>query len=124
MPEMRIPDTTSQQGLVALDTDQVRRLLALDQAILLDARHPDEYDKGHLPDAINVPYENLNEVETILGGLARDKWLICHCDGPPCDLGELLGLELLARGAAHVAVYSGGLDAWRESGGEILKNSD
>jgi rhodanese-related sulfurtransferase len=77
-----------------------------------------------MPGAINVPYENLGEVEQILGELPDDKWIICHCGGPPCDLGELLGLELLMQGAAHVAVYSGGLDAWRESGGEISRNDE
>ena len=37
------------------------RYLSLENAILLDVRQPDEYEKGHVPGARSVPLQKLRE---------------------------------------------------------------
>jgi phage shock protein E len=46
--------------------------------LLIDVRSPSEYDAGHLPKAINLP---LNELDNYVPRLARDKnqILLLHC---------------------------------------------
>jgi len=111
-------DTQDMEGLEANDgppivsTDQVRQLIESGRAILLDARNDQEYKTGHIPGAIHFPFENLDEYSEKLNSLPKDKWLITYCDGPPCDLGELLAYELFAAGYTHVAVYQDGMNAW------------
>ena len=102
-----------------VNTDKVRRLLANDQAVLLDARSKGEYQNGYIPQSINLPFESLAEHQHTLNSLPKDKWLVCFCDGPPCDLGELLAFELMAAGYTHVVIYNEGLHGWEKSGGNI-----
>lgn len=47
-------------------------------ALVIDVRSPDEFDSGHLPQAVNVP---LNALETDLPHRVKDKnqVLLLHC---------------------------------------------
>ncbi len=102
-------------GPVTINTDQVRKLLLDGEAVLLDARTLQEYRSGHIPGALNLPYEEIFEHENIYNSLPFDKWLVCYCEGPPCDLGELLAWELYNMGFKSVAVYTDGLNEWAKT---------
>ena len=102
-------------GPITVNTDQVRRLIAGGKAVLIDARDKSEYETAHIPGAINLPFERLSAHAKTITSLPRDKWLICYCDGPPCDLGELLASELWSAGYSVVAIYQEGLEAWKKS---------
>ncbi|MBN2001622.1 rhodanese-like domain-containing protein [candidate division KSB1 bacterium] len=97
---------------LTINTDQVHTLQNAEKAILLDARSLTEYRSGHIPGAVNLPYEEIFEHEDIYNSLPYDKWLICYCEGPPCDLGELLAWELFNMGYTAVAIYTDGLNEW------------
>ena len=98
-----------------VSTAQIKQLLEHHQAIIVDARSEKEYAEGHIPTAINLPYEYLQEYFEKLQSLPQDKWLITHCDGPPCDLGELLAFELMGMGFPKVAIYTDGLNDWKKT---------
>ncbi|HNR69310.1 MAG TPA: rhodanese-like domain-containing protein [bacterium] len=99
---------------ISVNSQQVRNLLLQGRAELLDARSQDEYEAGHLPGARLLPVERLFDYPKVIEQLSRDKWLICYCDGPPCDLGELLAWELLGRDFQKIAVYQDGLNEWKK----------
>lgn len=101
--------------LVIVNARQVRQLVSQGQAMLLDARMPAEYEAGHLPSAMLLPFDLLYDYEQQINELPKDKWLICYCDGPPCDVGELLAKELLLRDFQMVAVYQDGVNDWKKS---------
>ena len=67
----------------SLDTIQER--LANNEAILLDVREQDEWDLGHLKDAVLAPLSVLEEgvgnegFDALLGKLSKDKIIYCHC---------------------------------------------
>jgi rhodanese-related sulfurtransferase len=105
----------AQDGPITVNTDQVRQLMAGGRAVVIDARKEDEYEIGHIPGAINLPFERISTLAKRINSLSHDKWLICYCDGPPCDLGELLASELWSAGYSIVAIYQEGLDAWKKS---------
>ncbi len=106
---------TESDELIIVSIKQVRQLVSQQQAILLDARTPAEYEAGHLPGAMLLPFDLLYDYEVQLNSLLKDKWFICYCDGPPCDLGELLAQELMLRDFHKVAVYQDGLNDWKKS---------
>jgi rhodanese-related sulfurtransferase len=57
--------------------EELRRLLAAGQAVVIDVRPLEDYRLGHIPGAINLP---LSQIES--GGypkLPRDKRLISYC---------------------------------------------
>ena len=94
---------------------QLVHLLQQQSVILLDARIRDEYLAGHIPGALNVPAEQMYEYQDILNSLSREKWIVCYCDGPPCELGELLASQLFTIGYPLVAYYMDGLDDWKKT---------
>ncbi len=98
-----------------VDTRQIHQLLDRKAALLIDARSAEEFASGHMPAAINIPYEDLFNHLDVINGLPHQPWLICYCDGPPCDLSHLLAAELVNMGFARVAVYEAGLDAWKKN---------
>ena len=100
---------------IIVSARQVRQFVSQSQALLLDARTPAEYEAGHLPGATLMPVDFLYDYEKQINDLPKDRWLICYCDGPPCDLGELLAQELSLRGFQKVAVYQDGLNDWKKS---------
>jgi|YelNatPaOPRAMG01_1025707.scaffolds.fasta_scaffold00031_55 rhodanese-related sulfurtransferase len=106
-----------------ISTAAVRRLLANPSIVLLDARAPADYLRGHIPGALNLPYEELYRHAQMLEKIDPRSWIVCYCDGPPCDLGERLAGELFAAGLPRVAVYEGGINEWRREGGQIETGS-
>jgi rhodanese-related sulfurtransferase len=107
------------QGPVVINTVQLKKLLVEKKTILLDARLPEEYKHGHIPTALNVPFESIGDYIDTIEGLPKDKWIVCYCDGPPCDLGELLAFEMFMMEFPYVAIYAEGLDEWKQQGGEL-----
>lgn len=61
----------------------------------LDVRPKDEYQKGHLPEAISIP---LDELEERLGDLPKDKLIIAYCRGMFCTLADEAVKTLRAKG--------------------------
>ena len=105
------------EAIHTISTAQLVRLLQKGQAVLVDARLEVEFQTGHIPTAISLPFEMFLERREIVTQLPKDKWLVCYCDGPPCDKSQLLAQELKDAGFNYVAVYDEGLDVWRRSQG-------
>ena len=55
--------------------------LRRDQVILLDVRPVEEYQAGHLPQALSIP---VAELEARLAELPADKEIVAYCRGPYC----------------------------------------
>jgi rhodanese-related sulfurtransferase/DNA-binding HxlR family transcriptional regulator len=50
---------------------------------VLDVRPPEEYAAGHVPDAVNVPF---SELENYLDELRPEQEIVAYCRGPHCVL--------------------------------------
>lgn len=92
---------------------QLQALLQPGGVTLIDARGHEEYLAGHLPGAINLPFESLYEQMERLKQLPRDQWTICYCDGGDCELSHHLAAELLRQGFRRVAIFPGGIAEWQ-----------
>jgi len=88
-----------------------KRLEKADPPLLLDVRTPEEFRTGHIPGAINVPYD---QVAGRAGELASPSGVAVYCmKGPRARLGEQ---ALQAAGATDVLHLEGGLAAWQAAG--------
>ena len=115
-----IPEVT-QEELVAgeVTMDRLHTILHAGTAILIDARSEHEFEEGHLPGAMNVPYEKLVEYSPkLVDFVPMDATVICYCRSVDCDLSDDLALELRLMGYANVVLYRGGWDEWTEAGFE------
>jgi rhodanese-related sulfurtransferase/DNA-binding transcriptional ArsR family regulator len=79
---------------------------------VLDVRPEDEFALGHLPDAINIPLEQLSER---LGDLSRSREIVAYCRGPYCVL-SYEAVEMLRSKGFKVRRLEDGLPEWRLSG--------
>lgn len=89
--------------------------LALEQegVLFLDVRTPEEYASGHVPGAVNIPYDEVSARVSELES-RRDDAVVVYCEKGPRASKARAVLE----GAGFTAVRSlaGHMAAWRTSG--------
>ena len=90
---------------------------------LLEVLPKADYDKAHLPDAINIPLE---EIELLVPGLVPNKWedLVVYCEGPSGDASEKAARVLLSLGYKNVKRYPGGKADWIGAGLPVESNEE
>ena len=98
------------EGAPAVEEADIATLAARPEtSVLLDVREPEEFTRGHIPGAINLPQADL---ATRLDTLSRDRPLFVVCKG---GYRSRRAAQFLAqRGFAQVYSVAGGTDAWRE----------
>jgi rhodanese-related sulfurtransferase len=95
----------------ALTTLQATQLINSKNAQVLDVRAPEEFGKGSLPNAKNIPLASIAQKSA---ELKKEKPVIVVC-----DRGNIAGraaAQLRASGFNEVYVLAGGVGAWREAG--------
>jgi len=70
--------------------------------LIIDLRNREEYLKGHIPSAVNVPYENLKDE---IFSLRRKKLLILYCDRGNISL--MAARDLMKYGCKIKSLYGG-----------------
>ena len=91
--------------------------------LVLDVREPQEYRRGHIAEALNIPRGWL-EIRADPGSPASDPALsarrsgriLVYCTKGPGARSLLAVQTLSSMGYEHVAVLAGGLIAWEEAG--------
>ena len=72
---------TVDDELEALSIDELLRRLKEKRVTVVDVRPAEEFVAGHLPDAVNLPLENL---EQGMHRLPTDREVVVYCRGPYC----------------------------------------
>lgn len=93
------------------------RLLGRDEIALLDVREEAPHAAGHPLFAANLPLSCL-ELDAYTRLPRRDVPIVTFDGGE--GLAERAALRLTELGYRDVAVFAGGLDAWRAAGGEVF----
>lgn len=83
--------------------------LRRDQVILLDVRPIEEYQAGHLPQALSIP---VAELEARLSEVPLDKEIVAYCRGPYCVFADEAVALLQARGYSARRLEQG-VAEWR-----------
>lgn len=82
------------------------------EVTVLDVRPEEEFDAGHLPDAVNIP---LPELEQRLNVLDADREIIAYCRGPHCVLAYDAVARLRKQGRSARRLDAG-FPEWRRAG--------
>lgn len=98
-----------------IERTELVRALHDGTAHLIDVRPTDEYDHGHIPGALSVPIDRLDE---LLGGLPAEGLLVASCRGPYCVYAADAVRRLRARGRRAVRFEDGVAD-WATDGGTV-----
>jgi rhodanese-related sulfurtransferase len=84
-------------------------------AVFLDARSREQYRKGHIEGAINLPWDDFDRRFTqIMADIPHDAVIIAYCDGESCSLSRELASALFAKGYDHVRVLVDGWGLWQQ----------
>jgi len=78
---------------------------------LLDVRSPEEFKAGHVPGAVNVPYD---QIASRLADVPKDKDVVLYCRS-----GRRAGIAaevLQANGYTRLSHLEGDMNAWVEKG--------
>lgn len=111
--------TVASSGAVAEISQQALLGQPAGQSLILDVRTPEEYAAGHVPNAINIPHD---EIEAHLAELESRR------SGPVvlyCKSGRRAGLaaESLAKaGFPNLLHLTGDMEAWTAAGLPIEKS--
>ena len=105
-------------GAAAVSTLEATQLINRQDALVLDVRSAEEFQKGHILNARNMP---ISQIDARLGDIARYKVkpVIVTCEsgnrsGAPAAV-------LRKEGFAQVFVLSGGIAAWQQAGLPVEK---
>lgn len=99
-------------ALEAVTRDELLAGLSSGSVTLLDVRPEDEFQAGHLPDAINIP---LTQLEDMLDTLPRDREIVAYCRGPYCVLAHEAEQRLRHLGY-RVRRFEEGYPEWKAAG--------
>lgn len=78
----------------------------------VDARETKLYGEGHIPGAVNIPFEHVAEQESI--AIPKEDLVVIYCDGGDCHLSHDLAAYMIEGGWKRIAVYEGGWAEWSE----------
>lgn len=109
---------TSKDALEPIPATELLKRARKGEVTVLDVRPPEEFEAGHLPGAINIP---LNSLEEHLGEFDHKKEVIAYCRGPHCILAFDAVAKLRDKGfTAHR--LDGGLPEWRSHGLPVVED--
>jgi rhodanese-related sulfurtransferase len=83
-------------------TNDIIKYIGERNVIIIDLRDRNEYETGHIPTAINIPYEELEERKSSLN---RNNLLIFYCDRGNISL--LAARDLIKYGYNIKSLYGG-----------------
>lgn len=84
---------------------------------ILDVRSTEDFAKGFIPCAVNIP---LADLSAKLATLPKDKTIVTYCGNSVCSLAPKAALALAEKGFT-VMQLSGGFATWMEKGFKVSK---
>ncbi len=100
------------EELEPINADELPEVTDEGGTVFVDLRQPEEYAAGHLPGAINIPYEELSDRIQELASLQD---VVIYSRGPYCELGPRAVKKLRASGVAARHLRAG-IPNWRMAG--------
>lgn len=106
--ESRLPQTT---------VDEAFRIYQSGEGLFVDSRDTEDFDKDHIPGAINIPQRRWAEVwPELQSQLPRDRLLLLYCYGGHCGLSTRQAKRLLVEEYDDFLILDHGWDGWTEAG--------
>ena len=82
---------------------------------VIDVRAPQDYEKGHIPGAMNIPRDQWQNPK----GLSKDKTNVIYCYSQTCHLAAGAALEFAKKGFS-VMELEGGFNTWQKAQLEVV----
>ena len=111
-----ISDSFNQRDkLELISREELLSRMQDDSITLLDVRPAEEFALGHLPGAINIPFE---ELEHRINELPADQEIVAYCRGPYCVL-SFEAVAALNKKGLKVRRLKSGFPDWKAAGLQV-----
>ena len=85
--------------------------------LFVDARSQDNYENGHIPEAISLPVGQFDErIESLLNRYSSDQPIVTYCSGRTCEDSHDLAQFLSDAGFTNVRIFIDGFPGWEAEG--------
>jgi rhodanese-related sulfurtransferase len=109
---------------IEVTATKARELVDSKGAAIIDAREAADYAAGHIPGAVNLPFDEvITDPERLEAFDPAGKPILVYCGGVTCELSMKLGYELVRLGKKRVLVYTGGWPEWNDMGYPTVKGT-
>ncbi|BCA52964.1 Sulfurtransferase [Nitrospira sp. KM1] len=95
---------------------ELERMIKNNEVNVVDVRAEEDYAKGHVPGAVNLPKDQWSTEK----GLRRDKTNVLYCYSIVCHLAATAAVEFAGKGYP-VMELDGGWRWWQDDGYDIEK---
>jgi rhodanese-related sulfurtransferase len=95
------------EGYSNVTTEEAKQLIDNNEVVVLDVRTPEEYQDGHIPNAILIP---LQELENKLNDLDKEEpyLVVCRSGNRSAQASEIL----TSNSFANIYNMAGGMSDW------------
>jgi rhodanese-related sulfurtransferase len=104
------------------DADFVRQVSIDPGTVLIDARLPELFERGHIPGAISLPLSRFDDfIAERMERLRAAHLLVVYCSGWSCNDSYDLARRLQDKGFKDLLLYRGGVEDWQEKGNAVAR---
>ncbi len=98
-----------------VDLDEIRERVQNHRGVIVDARSPASFKRGHVRGAVNLP---AGELDTHFGQFSQsvglDESIILYCSGPDCNSADMVFEYLVSKGYSDMRVFRPGWETLSE----------
>ena len=101
---------------MAINLEFAKYLFDEKSAVFIDARDSEDYDLGHIENAVNIPYDYFEDYEELIDSLDDTEVHVIYCSGEECSLSIDLADYLFNKMVFEkILIFEGGWPQWRDA---------
>ena len=101
---------------MAINLEFAKYLFDEKSAVFIDARDSEDYELGHIENAVNIPFDYYEDYEEVIDSLDDTAVHVIYCSGEECslsmDLADYLFNEMVFE---KILIFEGGWPQWRDA---------
>lgn len=102
--------------LIMIDEKEAVRFLKDPEAVFVDCRECEDYQKSHIKGALCMAPDDFERRFPLLEPLLPlESKIVLYCYGPSCDMAEKVGVKLGQMGYTKLMVMNSGFPAWQQA---------
>ncbi len=114
------PDWMAHDQFAGVSVSYVKKILAKGKAVVVDARPPRKFNKGHIPGAINIPATRFAAMREQLPA-DKNTRLVFYCGGYKCPLSAKAAYRAKALGYTNIRLFQAGYPEWKTVYGKVTQ---
>lgn len=107
-----------------LTANEVDTLLTknVNSTLVIDARLVSDYNRGHIPGAINVPITSTNkDLRDLTSQIPHRRKIVIYCQSSACDFDEKIAKRLYEMNFSNINIFRGGWVEWKSDPRRVIQ---